>query len=310
MKAKEELTIIEIVNKSTDFLSSKGIESAKSEVEWILSSVLETTRVQLYLDHENLVSEEKVNFIRDMVMKRGKRIPLQHILGNTNFFGMPIRCDSRALVPRMETEQMVEQIVDRINNSLDGHVVDLGTGTGAILLSLCSALENCTGTGYDNSMQAIELARENLSGKKCEKRVGFELLDWNELTPDTLGTSANLVVSNQYEQHELTLKNGSVMMGKIVTDSEDEYSLVQSGLEPLKLTQVKKFEVESKKASKLSMMPGGLINSMNAEELKDLMAYFVSGGDRKHKVFRPLKKLQNLAIFLDPLLPYQHLLLA
>ncbi len=196
MKAKEELTIIEIVNKSTDFLSSKGIESAKSEVEWILSSVLETTRVQLYLDHENLVSEEKVNSIRDMVMKRGKRIPLQHILGNTNFFGMPIRCDSRALVPRMETEQMVEQIVDRINNSLDGHVVDLGTGTGAILLSLCSALENCTGTGYDNSMQAIELARENLSGKKCEKRVGFELLDWNELTPDTLGTSANLVVSN------------------------------------------------------------------------------------------------------------------
>jgi hypothetical protein len=101
-----------------------------------------------------------------------------------------------------------------------------------------------------------------------------------------------MVVSNQYEQHELTLKNGSVMMGKIVTDSEDEYSLVQSGLEPLKLTQVKKLEVESKKASKLSMMPGGLINSMNAEELKDLMAYFVSGGDRKHKVFRSLKKLQ------------------
>ena len=83
MKAKEELTIIEIVNKSTDFLSSKGIDGAKSEVEWILSSVLETTRVQLYLDHENLVSEEKVNSIRDMVMKRGKRIPLQHILGNS-----------------------------------------------------------------------------------------------------------------------------------------------------------------------------------------------------------------------------------
>lgn len=196
MKAKEKLTIIEIVNKSTDFLSSKGIESAKSEVEWILSRVLETTRVQLYLDHENLVSEDKVNSIRDMVIKRGKRIPLQHILGNTNFFGMPIMCDSRALVPRMETEQMVEQIVDRINNSFDGHVVDLGTGTGAILLSLCSSLENCTGTGYENSLQALELARENLNGKKCEKRVKFELMDWNELTPDALAASVNLVVSN------------------------------------------------------------------------------------------------------------------
>ena len=196
MKAKEELTIIEIVNKSTDFLSSKGIESAKSEVEWILSSVLGTSRVQLYLDHENLVSEDKVNSIRDMVVQRGKRMPLQHILGNTIFFGMQIRCDSRALVPRMETEQMVEQIVDRISNSFDGHVVDLGTGTGAILLSLCNALESSMGTGYDNSLQALELARENLTGKKCEKRVRFELLDWNELTPDALGTSANLVVSN------------------------------------------------------------------------------------------------------------------
>lgn len=196
MKAKEELTIIEIVNKSTDFLSSKGIESAKSEVEWILSSVLGTSRVQLYLDHENLVSEDKVNSIRDMVIQRGKRMPLQHILGNTIFFGMQIRCDSRALVPRMETEQMVEQIVDRISNSFDGHVVDLGTGSGAILLSLCNALESSMGTGYDNSLQALELARENLTGKKCEKRVRFELLDWNELTPDALGTSANLVVSN------------------------------------------------------------------------------------------------------------------
>ena len=170
MKAKEKLTIIEIVNKSTDFLCSKGIERAKSEVEWILSSVLETSRVQLYLDYENVVSEDKLNSIRNMVMKRGKRIPLQHILGNTIFFGMSIKCDNRALVPRMETEQMVDQIVDRVSNSLYGHVVDLGTGTGAILLALCSAFENCMGIGYDNSLQALELARENLNGKKCVEK--------------------------------------------------------------------------------------------------------------------------------------------
>ena len=63
-------------------------------------------------------------------------------------------------------------------------------------------------------------------------------------------------------------------------------------LDPLNLTKIDKSEVASKKASKISMMPGGLINSMNAEELKNLMAYFVSGGDPKHKIFRPLKKLQ------------------
>jgi hypothetical protein len=67
--------------------------------------------------------------------------------------------------------------------------------------------------------------------------------------------------------------------------------VVQSGLDPLNLTKVEKSNVASKQASKLSMMPGGLINSMNAEEMKNLIAYFISGGDPKHKVFKHLKKL-------------------
>jgi putative heme-binding domain-containing protein len=101
----------------------------------------------------------------------------------------------------------------------------------------------------------------------------------------------NMVVSNQFEQHEITLKDGSFVMGKIVSDEKDHYSVVQSGLDPLNLTKVEKSKVASKKASKLSMMPGGLINSMNAEEMKNLIAYFISGGDPKHKVFKHLKKL-------------------
>ena len=101
----------------------------------------------------------------------------------------------------------------------------------------------------------------------------------------------NLVVSNQFEQHEITLKDGSFVMGKIVSDEKDHYSVVQSGLDPLNLTKVEKSKIASKQASKLSMMPGGLINSMNAEEMKNLIAYFISGGDPKHKVFQHLKKL-------------------
>ena len=101
----------------------------------------------------------------------------------------------------------------------------------------------------------------------------------------------NMVVSNQFEQHELTMKDGSLVIGKIVTAEKDHYSLVQSGLQPLNLTEIEKSKVASKKGSKISMMPGGLINSMNANELKDLIAYFVSAGDPKHKIFRSTKKL-------------------
>ena len=101
----------------------------------------------------------------------------------------------------------------------------------------------------------------------------------------------NMVVSNQFEQHELTMKDGSLVIGKIVSEEKDHYSLVQSGLQPMTFTKVEISKVASKKGSKISMMPGGLINSMNADELKDLIAYFISAGDPKHKVFRSTKKL-------------------
>ena len=115
--------------------------------------------------------------------------------------------------------------------------------------------------------------------------------DYKSILESTL--QPNLVVSDQFEQHELTMKDGSLVLGRtIVIDDKDEYGLVQSGLEPPKIKKVKKSEVASKKSSKISMMPGGLINSMNEEEVKDLIAYFVSGGDRKYKVYRSGKKLE------------------
>ncbi len=96
----------------------------------------------------------------------------------------------------------------------------------------------------------------------------------------------NLVVSDQFEQHEVTLKNGSVVMGRVVTENDEKIQLVQSGFAPQSLTDIKKSDVKSVNPSKLSMMPPGLISTMNAEELKDLIAYFVSEGNAKHAVYK------------------------
>jgi putative heme-binding domain-containing protein len=118
--------------------------------------------------------------------------------------------------------------------------------------------------------------------------------DYKAILESTL--QPNLVVSDQFEQHELTMKDGFVVLGRIVVDEKDAYSLVQSGLEPLKLKRVNKAEVASKKASKLSMMPPGLANSMNADELKDLVAYFVSQGNNRHPVYKRPKSTKKLDI--------------
>jgi|TARA_B110000495_G_scaffold107036_1_gene92475 putative heme-binding domain-containing protein len=95
----------------------------------------------------------------------------------------------------------------------------------------------------------------------------------------------NLVVSDQFEQHELKMKDGSTVLGRIVSEKDGLISIVQSGFTPNIMTKVNKADVLSSKGSKLSMMPPGLIYSMNAEELKDLMAYFISQGNSRHKIF-------------------------
>ncbi len=118
--------------------------------------------------------------------------------------------------------------------------------------------------------------------------------DYKAILESTL--QPNLVVSDQFEQHELKMKDGSVILGRIVMDDKDSYSLVQSGLEPLKLKKVKKADVASKKSSKLSMMPPGLVNMMNADELKDLVAYFVSQGNNRHPVYKRPKSTKKLDI--------------
>ena len=118
--------------------------------------------------------------------------------------------------------------------------------------------------------------------------------DYKSMLESTI--EPNLVVSDQFQQHELKMKDGSTVMGRIVFTEKDEYALVQSGFEPLKLKKVKQSDVVSKKASKLSMMPGALINTMNAEELKDLFAYFVSGGNNRHPVYKRPKSNKKLNI--------------
>ena len=152
--SREFLTCLEILRKSSEFLARKGVPSPKCDSEWIVSSVLQKKRMDLYLQPDDILKEEDLVQIREMVVRRGKREPLQHILGNVNFTGLIMKCDHRALVPRPETETLIEHILGRIPKSFDGKILDLGTGSGAILFALCSSLVSASGIGIDKSERA------------------------------------------------------------------------------------------------------------------------------------------------------------
>ena len=189
---KPLLSFLEIINLSTEFLRKKGVPSPKCDVEWIVSFITKKKRVELYLEFENPVDQKYQNKIREFVIERGKRIPLQHILGKVNFAGVELYCDNRALIPRPETEYLTELINERIGKILNGKILDLGTGSGAILITLCMTNKLWDGTGLDKSSNAIDLANQNASFHKLEN-VHFKKFDWDN---QKLENIYDIIVSN------------------------------------------------------------------------------------------------------------------
>ena len=114
------LTILEIIKKTTDFLAAKGVESARLNAELIVGHALGLKRMQLYLQFERLLGETELEAIRPLVRRRGQREPLQYILGETEFFGLRLKTDRRALIPRPETERLSHYFDAVLPEQFDG----------------------------------------------------------------------------------------------------------------------------------------------------------------------------------------------
>lgn len=172
-------TILEILNKTTAYFQAKGIETAKLDAQLLLAEVLQCKRLELFLRFEEPISAAKLDAYRDFVRRRGRREPLQHIIGKCDFFGVPLKCDARALVPRPETEYLCELIAEKYLNADPAApiaILDLGTGSGAIALALKNRLKNAAVLGVDASPDALELARQNAAANALD--VEFAHSDW------------------------------------------------------------------------------------------------------------------------------------
>ena len=185
-------TILDVIKLSTDFLSKKGVPNSKCDAEWIISNTINLKRVELYLNYESIISQDDLDSIRKDIIKRSKRIPLQHILGKVNFAGNEIICDNRALVPRNETEQLTEIIQKELSSNFTGKILDLGVGSGVILITLCKAFPQSRGFGFDKSDRAISLAIENIELNKLTN-VELKTFDWEK---EVLNEKFDLIISN------------------------------------------------------------------------------------------------------------------
>lgn len=171
------LTVLEIIKRTTGFFEKRGVESARLNAELLIGHALGLSRMPLYLQFERPLTEPELEKIRPLVKRRGNREPLQYITGETEFCGLKLKVDPRALIPRPETERLVELLQERLA-APPASILDLGTGSGAIALALAKIYPAAAVTAVDRSEAALALARENAGACGLAARVEFSLSDW------------------------------------------------------------------------------------------------------------------------------------
>ena len=202
----QDWTTLTLIRWTADFFEKKGIPNPRLDAELLLAHLLQCSRIDLYTDHESKISPKDLARFKELIQRRADREPLQYIVGATEFWGLKVRVTPDVLIPRPETELLVEEALKILNppnpplkKGGEGgfSVLDIGTGSGCIAIALAKALPNAKIFGTDISKQALDLARDNAARNDVADRVEFCLADiapWK--TFQAQGRTFDLIVSN------------------------------------------------------------------------------------------------------------------
>jgi release factor glutamine methyltransferase len=198
------MTVLEVLQAATAHLKKHGVENPRLNAEHLLAQVLGRKRIELYLDFEQKLTETELGPLRELVKRRSEGEPLQHLLGTVEFCGLTFLSDKRAMVPRPETEELVESLKSEIEDP-KSKIVDVGTGSGVIALSLAAEFPEARILAVDISDDALALAQENAIRLDLGSRVQFlksRLLETIEGTFDLI--VANLPYISSQDRHTLS----------------------------------------------------------------------------------------------------------
>lgn len=195
-KKVKEWTVLSMLEWATDYFKKKNIPDPRHSIEWLLAETLDTKRLDLYLKFDRPLSPAELGELRPMVKRRAQHEPLQYIIGFSDFVNARISVNTYVLIPRLETEQLVEIILDRHPATQEEAltVLDIGTGSGCIPIALKMERPSWQLSAIDNSRKALEVARGN--AKQNEVDVAF--FEDDILYPDTVSFdhSWDIIVSN------------------------------------------------------------------------------------------------------------------
>ncbi|MBV9618540.1 MAG: peptide chain release factor N(5)-glutamine methyltransferase, partial [Verrucomicrobia bacterium] len=182
---------LEVLQSTTAYFEKRAIESPRLNAEHLVAHSLGKKRIELYLEFERALSEPELAPLRELVKRRGQGEPLQHLVGTVEFANHRFATDRRALIPRPETEQLVEYLCD-LTWPKAPRIVDVGTGSGVIVLSLATRFPEAELHAVDLSTDALALARENADRLGLLERIRF----WHGHLLDSIEGTFDLIVAN------------------------------------------------------------------------------------------------------------------
>ncbi len=213
-KSSQDLwRVVDVLNWSKDYLTTKGIESPQLEAEWMLREVLQFSRLEIYMNHNRPLSQAERDRFKELLKRRIQGEPLQYILGYSEFMGLRFEVSPLVLIPRPETEVIVERMIQIFKDSESVRLLDIGTGSGNILIALTKYLPQAWGTGIDISQPALKVAAKNAEINNVAERIELHQLDFlaqkldNNMTYDLVLSNPPYVAGKWFQQLPAVVKN-------------------------------------------------------------------------------------------------------
>lgn len=191
-------TVLSVLEWGTDYLEEKGVDSPRLSMEWLLAHLLDIRRLDIYLQFDRPLSSDELESVKPLIKKRALHEPLQYITGSTDFLGCEIRVNSSVLIPRQETEQLTERILEDHSHQKDQPVtlLDIGTGSGCIPIAIKKHAPAWNCYGVDISDDAIQTANKNAELNHTEVNFIVEDLFNLQTCSDVGSLQPDIVVSN------------------------------------------------------------------------------------------------------------------
>jgi release factor glutamine methyltransferase len=267
MTRVETWTTLKVLDWTRDFLASRGVENARLEAEWLLCAATGLDRVGLYLNFEKPLHDAELAAYRAMIARRGKREPLQHILGSQEFCGLEFEVTPEVLIPRYDTETLVNEALIRMPGAES--VLDIGTGSGCIAVALACNLPCAAVVAVDISEAALDVARRNAA----RHNVAIEFIHGSLFDP-LAGRQFDLIISNPPY-----IPSGEIEVLQPEVRDFDPRSALDGGLDGLDI-----YRRLVPQAASFLKCGGWLLVEVGAGQADDVSQLFCSMEDYEHSI--------------------------